>query len=411
MPGEPLEATTDELLDAVLGTYLRDCERGQTADRNDLLARYPQLAEALTEFFRDFDRVESLTTPLRGSDPEITAASGPPPGQSFGDYDLLEEVGRGGMGVVYRARQRSLNRIVALKMVRADRLADTDELQRFRNEASAAAHLDHPHIVPVYEVGECEGQHYFSMKFVEGGSLARQVERLVLDPRGAARLLAPLARAVHHAHQRGVLHRDLKPANVLLDDQGRALVAEFGLAKRLEQESGLTHTGLVIGTPSYLAPEQASGSSRAVTTATDVYGLGAILYELLTARPPFRGDNVLDTPERVRSRPPMPPGRLNRRVPRDLETTCLKCLNKDPQRRYASAAALADDLERFLDGRPIEARGTRWPERSVKWVRCRPVLAVLVAVSVLAVVAFAGGLAWHTVELVLQRYGDRFRCL
>jgi WD40 repeat protein len=454
MRGKPGEATaTEELLDAVLGAYLRDCDRGQAPQRGELLARYPGLSSGLTEFFADFDRVESLAAPLREAQATIPRegetgtggglAPGPQPGQAFGDYDLLGEVGRGGMGVVYRARQRSLNRVVALKMIRADHLPTTGEVQRFRNEAEAAASLDHPSIVPIYDVGEHEGHHYFSMKLIEGGSLARQVERFTTGPRGAARVVMALARAVHHAHQRGILHRDLKPANVLLSAAGglaessstsalgdtpgparpppasQALddvvpkIADFGLARRIDQDSSLTHSGMVVGTPSYLAPEQAGGSPGAVTTATDVYGLGAILYELLTGRPPFRGDNVLDTLALVRSSPPAQPRRLNPRVPRDLETICLKCLEKDPRRRYASAATLADDLERFLDGRPVEARPARWPERALKWVRRRPVLAVLLAVSLLAGLVMAGGVAWHTVELghALDQVRDRERQL
>jgi WD40 repeat protein/tRNA A-37 threonylcarbamoyl transferase component Bud32 len=419
MHKENCGATGEALLDTILGAYLSG--GAGPRHRSELLARYPELENELTEFFSDFDRVESLTAPLRavsqgarispgpGGAPLADADSAPRPGQSFGDYDLLEMVGRGGMGVVYRARQRSLNRIVALKMVRSDRLATADDVQRFRNEAEAAAHLDHPHIVPIYEVGVSGGRHYFSMKFAEGGSLARQVARLVADPRSAALVTASLARAVYHAHQRGVLHRDLKPANVLLDEQGRALVGDFGLAKRLEQESNLTHTGLVMGTPSYLAPEQADGVAGAVTTAADVYGLGAVLYELLTGRPPFRGATVLDTLAQVRADPPQAPRHLNRRVPRDLETICLKCLEKDPPRRYGSAADLGDDLERFLAGQPIKARATRWPARAVKWARRRPVLAVLLAVGVLTALLFAAGLAWHTVELqeALDRIRDR----
>jgi serine/threonine-protein kinase len=326
----------------------------------------------------------------------------------FGDYEIERELGRGGMGVVYKARQISLNRPVALKMIRAELLADPEELRRFQNEAEAVALLDHPHVVPVYEVGEHEGQKYFTMKLVPGGSLSAILERYSDDPRAAARLVAEAADAVHHAHQRGILHRDLKPGNILVDDQGHAQVTDFGLAKRLEGDSELSHTGQILGTPAYMAPEQASGRRGAVTTVTDVYGLGTILYALVTGKAPFVGDSVADTLEQVRNQPPEPPTKLNAKVTRDLETICLKCLEKDPRRRYASAQALADDLRNWIDSRPIVARRVGTMERARLWCRRRPAIAGLAAGLLLAIVG--GGITstalWLRVEQNYQAEQD-----
>jgi WD40 repeat protein len=319
--------------------------------------------------------------------------SGPGPGRCVGDYELLAELGRGGMGVVFMARQKRLNRTVAVKLIRAAELASPAEVQRFRAEAEHAAQLDHPSIVPVYEVGEHAGQPFFSMKLVEGGSLADQGPGPA-DCRRAAALVATVAGAVHYAHQRGILHRDLKPANVLLDGAGQPHVTDFGLAKRVAGHDGqpgatLTRSGALVGTPSYMAPEQAGGK-KGLTTAVDVYALGAILYELLTGQPPFKAANPLDTVFKVLNDEPVPPRRLQPKVPRDLEIVCLKCLRKEPQQRYASAQELADDLRRFLDGQPITARPVPGVERVLKWARRRPAAAGLVFASGVALVAAAG---------------------
>jgi serine/threonine-protein kinase len=330
--------------------------------------------------------------------PEAGVPAGPP--HAFGDYELLEEIARGGMGVVYRARQRSLDRVVALKMIGSGELATAAEVQRFQAEAEAAASLDHPHIVPLYEIGAHQGRHYFTMKLIEGPSLAQALAQDLWSvagkdtPRQAAALLAQVARAVHHAHQHGVLHRDLKPANILLDRQGEPHVTDFGLAKRLDVDGRLTQSGALVGTPNYLAPEQAV-SARRLTTAADIWSLGTILYELLTGRPPFAGASVLETLEQVCQREPTPPRQLQPRLPRDLETICLKCLQKEPDQRYASAAALADDLERFLRGDAVQACPPSAWYRLRKFARRHKVGLAVAALVLVVVVVLAAGIGWN----------------
>lgn len=305
---------------------------------------------------------------------------------NFGDYDLLDEIARGGMGVVYRAKHRRLDRVVALKMILAGRFSEQQGIERFQAEAKAAAGLDHPNIVPIYEIGEHDGRPYFSMGLVEGNSLAQELINGPLPSHRAAEMLRSIASAVHYAHEQGIIHRDLKPANVLLDAQKRPRITDFGLAKSLTGDSGLTATGQVMGTPSYMPPEQAAGLTERIGARSDVYALGAILYATLTGRPPFQSAQVVETLRQVQDNEPLRPRQLNPDVDRDLETICLKCLEKIPQRRYASAKELEEDLERYLAGQPIQARPASRLERAVKWVKRRPTIAALSGVTMLAFV-------------------------
>jgi len=309
----------------------------------------------------------------------------------LGDYELLEEVGRGGQGVVFRARQKSLNRTVALKVISLGQWASKAHLKRFRLEAEAAAHLEHPGIVPIHEVGERDGSCYFSMKFIEGGQLDEVARREPIPIRRAVELMANVARTVHYAHEHGILHRDIKPGNILLDAKGEPHLTDFGLARLLETESSVTQTLDVLGTPSYMAPEQAVGNNAAVSSATDVYGLGAVLYQLLTGQPPFAGGTTYETIKLLLDTEPRQPRLLNPKIDRDLSTICLKCLQKDPKRRYPSALALAEDLERWLKHEPIQARRTGIFTRGRKWVRRKPAVAALIA----SLVAFAAAIGWN----------------
>jgi serine/threonine protein kinase len=305
-------------------------------------------------------------------------ALGEPP-QFVAGYEIVSVLGRGAMGVVYKARQRGLNRLVALKMILAGDHAGAHELARFQAEAEAVAQLHHPNIVQIYEVGEEEGRPYFSLEFVEGPSLDRKVRGTPLPPAEAAQLLQKLAEAMDYAHQHHIIHRDLKPANVLLAEDGTPKIGDFGLAKKLDEDAGQTRTGTVLGTPSYMAPEQAEGRLAEVGPLSDQYSLGAILYELLTGRPPFKGSTILDTLQQVRTLEPVPPIQFQPGVPRDLETICLKCLQKDPAKRYESAGALAEDLRRFLAGEPILARPVSLSERLWRWCKRNPRVAILSA--------------------------------
>jgi serine/threonine-protein kinase len=353
---------SDQRLLRALEELAREAQRGRQPDLEKTLRENPEIAAELKSLWGAVLVTEEMarsqramdTTSVSSSEEITTGDAILPP--SFGDYEIFEELGRGGVGVVYKARQRSLGRIVALKMLLRGDLASSSDTARFRSEAESAARLDHPNIVPVYEVGTQDGHPYFTMRYIEGTTLARRLASGPLPPREAARLLVPVCRAIHHAHQQGVLHRDLKPSNILIDRQDVPHVSDFGLAKRIEGGRSLTQSGAIVGTPSYMAPEQAAGGRGQIGPCCDVYGLGAILYQMLTGRPPFQAASPVDTVLSVLGEDPLPPRLLNPKVDRDLEMIALKCLQKPPDLRYPSAAALASDLEAYLLGEPISAR-------------------------------------------------------
>jgi WD40 repeat protein len=400
----------DSQIDRAIAEYLDAAQRGEPLEREAWLAQHADLRPDLESFLADqsaFARAAAPIEPKTIDLPSDAQVHGPVDVVRYiGDYELLAELDRGGMGVVFRARQVSLDRPVAVKMILAGHLASAADVRRFRTEAEAAAKLDHPHILPIYEVGEHEGQHYFSMKLVAGGSLSGRIAALVREPEAAVALLVKVCRAVHFAHQRGILHRDLKPANVLLDADSTPYVTDFGLAKRVDGDAGLTQSGAIVGTPSYMAPEQAR-AEKLLTTAADVYALGAILYELLTGRPPFKSATPLDTLLQVLDREPDRPRALNPAADRDLETVALKCLQKEPAKRYESAAALADDLERWQRGEPIRARRTGVPERAWKWVKRRPALTGLLFLLALTGTAGVAAVVWQWQETRKQLYHNR----
>lgn len=314
--------------------------------------------------------IDSSPPRLGPDEPPEPASPSPAPGKRFGKYELISEIARGGMGVVYRARDTVLNRVVAIKMILSGSMATADERERFQREAQLAANLDHPNVVPIHEVGEHDGFPYFSMRLIEGGSLADRLSAYHDDPRAAGRLIAILARAVQFANEKGFIHCDLKPSNILMDHDGAPRITDFGLARHATETSGITVSGAILGTPSYMAPEQASGQRREISAATDVYGLGAIFYELLTGRPPFQLPTKMETVLHALYGEPIPPRELRPDLPKELESICLKCLEKAPKDRYDSAAALADDLTRYLQGDPIGSTGPMQKLR--RWTRREP---------------------------------------
>lgn len=428
---EPSHSDLESLLGQVAGEFADRCNRGEVPDVEEVAKQYPEIADVLREILPALQVLNKATphlevqsnkgnlasTPLKTTDPIPVHRQSNDTGQpdlnettnhvlrdgrglhsTFPDsaeagdaslriagYEILGTLGRGGMGIVYKARQIGLNRLVALKMIRSAELADAEERERFQREALAVAQLQHPNVVQIYEVGEHQGCPYFSLELVEGGNLDRHLNREPQSPRTAAEQVEVLARAVHVAHEHGLIHRDLKPANVLIAEDGTLKVTDFGLVKKVGDESGQTQTGAIVGTPSYMAPEQA-GASGDVGPAADLYALGTILYEMLTGRPPFKGTSLLQTLEQVRHQEPVPPRQLQPSIPKDLETICLKCLNKEPGKRYDTALSLANDLRAFLENRPIQARPISLRERTVKWMRRDPALATLAGVICASVV-------------------------
>lgn len=446
----------EERFDEICADFLDAVDGGHSFDKEQVLTANPDLAESLRNFFHDHERMAGVldmedpegdqnsahpnkSSSRQGVDQTIAlgdAAKQPSGfsavesmsgqhGKRIADYELIEKIAHGGMGVVYKARQLTLNRVVALKMIRSGELADNEEVQRFRAEAEAAAQLHHPGIVPIYQIGVEGGQNFFSMAYIEGDSLAHRIREQALPPKVAAAYVMKVARAVHYAHEQGIIHRDIKPANVLLDADDNPMVTDFGLAKQIQSDHKLTMSGQVLGTASYMSPEQARGDQSQVGRRSDVYSLGALLYTLLTQRPPFTGDNPIEILLDVLSKDPVAPlversGSFNlpflknlsgiskawiakedsatsssstMRFSRDIETICMKCLEKKPANRYSSAEALADDLERFLNGVPILARPVNVIERTIRWCRRKPAISTSIALAVALILAIAIGLA------------------
>jgi eukaryotic-like serine/threonine-protein kinase len=375
----------------VLDAYLNGLHAGQQADRQELLRKRPDL-KAAVDCLEALDQFASSVLRLDGSGDDAATVAFSPANISteaalalprdLGDYELLREIGRGGMGVVYLARQKSLRRLVAFKIIHGCAMASPDQVRRFAAEAHAAGRLRHPNIVRVLDSGQIEGIPYLAMDYIEGPSLAQVLESQSLDRESALRHLCAIARAVDYLHGQGIIHRDLKPSNIIFDEAGQPIVTDFGLAKLLCDDTQLTQSGVAAGTPSYMAPEQAAGQTNHVTPLCDVYSLGAVFYELLTGRPPFQAKTAIDLMIQVLERDPPAPRQLDRSIPRTLSRMCLKCLEKDPANRYASAGAFAQDLELYLKGQAVEVSAGHLGSRLARWARREPALVSRLAVFV-----------------------------
>jgi WD40 repeat protein/predicted Ser/Thr protein kinase len=408
-------ATPDDILDLIYHEVMVREEYGEQPELAEYLARFPQFTGPIRDQFEVHQALkldqwlgEAGTREISHDSPlasRVLVGFGAQP--SIPGYEVIRELGRGGMGVVYLARQTGLQRLVALKMILAAEYSRPRDRERFRREAEAVARLEHPNLVKIYETGENDSRPYFSMEYVEGGRLSDSLRGTPVPPRRAAQLVETLARATHAAHERGVIHRDLTPSNVLLTAEGEPKIVDFGLAKLTQSGTRRTATGDILGTPSYMAPEQATGQSKEVGPAADVYALGAILYDLLTGRPPFKGESLLATLAQVVNDHPVTPSRLQPKIPRDLENVCLKCLNKEPARRYESARKLADDLARFTAGEPVRARPISAISRAARWARRQPAVALLLALCTAGAIASFAVVAWkeHTAELA-QRHAE-----
>lgn len=405
--------SADSQISELLDRWEELRERGQAVSVEQLCRDCPELASELERQIKALTAVDGVLATELDSSQQATQHDDTPhkaapwsfrsEGRSviLPGYEILGELGQGGMGIVYKAQQTKLHRTVALKMIRGD-LAQRDDFVRFESEARAMALMQHPNIVQIYEVGEHDGRHYLALEYVDGGTLEDRLNGIPMAPAAAASLVKTLATGLQAAHDRGIIHRDLKPANILLTADGTPKIADFGLAKRLDGQGVRTRTGVVMGTPSYMAPEQALGLKRELSPSADIYALGAILYELLTGRPPFLGETPLETLDQLCNAEPVAPRQLQPKVPADLETICLQCLRKAPRRRYASSRALAEDLQRFLDHEPILGRAVSRRERLWRWCRRKPSQAALVAVSTLAVLLLLGGGLWFGRELELE---------
>ncbi|MCA9072164.1 MAG: protein kinase, partial [Planctomycetaceae bacterium] len=389
--------SNESRIDEIIAAFLQSREAGETISTERLFDENPEYAGELRKFFSKYEQMAGAVEPMisKRSPDRI-----PPMLREFGDYQLLTPIAQGGMGIVYKARQKSLNRVIALKMIRSGAMASDADVQRFRCEAESAAKLKHPHIVTVYEVGEHLGQLYFTMPYITGGNLAAMVStKQPLTPERAVRYVIEASEAIDYAHDQGILHRDLKPANILVDASDQVQVTDYGLATQVDSDSELTRTGQIIGTPSYMSPEQASGQKDLVGPGSDVYSLGAVLFELLTGGPPFRAATSVETVRQVIEDNPPSPRILNPAVPRDLETICLKCLEKSPARRYVSAGELAEELRRFQRGQPIRARRISHWEQSWRWCRRHPMIAGLSASVALLLLTISIGGAILTFQL------------